>query len=202
MEASASASRSRPAARRWPAILGGLAAAAAVALIASACSSVAVRSMADPQADFATYATFRILPQGGAKLPANLPAKRLRVLKDPLYHSYIHDAITAALAEKGLRRASGEQPADLVVAYQTLMRSRTEVMPAVYGVGWRGHVFVRHPARVKKYKEGTLIIDLVDAADRHLVWRGVGVGAMRDMRPGDQVYQAVEKVLAEFPPEP
>ena len=34
-------------------------------LLGAGCSRVAVHSMADPEADFTAYATFKILPRGG-----------------------------------------------------------------------------------------------------------------------------------------
>ena len=49
------------------------------------------------------------------------------------------------------------------------------------------------------YKEGTLVIDIVDAAGKHLVWRGLGVGAMRDMHPGEPLRKAVADILKHFP---
>ena len=76
------------------------------------------------------------------------------------------------------------------------------MLPPVYGVGWYGHTYRARPAHVHWYKEGTLVIDIVDRRGRQLVWRGVGVGAMRDMRPGNDLKAAVREVLARFPPDP
>jgi hypothetical protein len=53
---------------------------------------------------------------------------------------------------------------------------------------------------VRWYKEGTLVIDLIDRKTEHLVWRGVGTGAVRDMKPGDDLSGAVGQILEEFPP--
>jgi hypothetical protein len=156
--------------------------------------------MADPGADFASYATFRVLPRGGEVASGERLPRHLRALEDPGFHDALHEAIQTALVAKGLRPA-GEAEPDLVIGYQTAVRNQADVMPPAYGVGWRGHVYVRHPGNVRWYKEGTLVIDVVDAASRTLVWRGIGVGAMRDMHPGEALDDAVREIFEEFPPE-
>jgi len=81
-----------------------------------------------------------------------------------------------------------------------VVRDQADVVPPLYGVGWRGHVYRTSPGYVRWYKEGTLVIDIVDTADNQLVWRGVGVGAMRDMHPGTPMTEAVQEILEQFPP--
>jgi hypothetical protein len=169
-------------------------------LSGSGCAPVAVHTMADPDADFAGYSTFEVLPQGGATLADAAASRRLRVLDDPRLHDELRAAIASELVAKGLRPAPAGVEPDLVVGYQTATRNQAEVLPPVYGVGWRGRVHMRLPAQVHWYKEGTLVIDIVDAADRSLVWRGVGVGAMRDMHPGGPLKDAVREILRKFPP--
>jgi hypothetical protein len=173
----------------------------ALALIGAGCSRISVHTIADPEANFATYSTFKFLPEGG-KPPAGAPAAaRLRILRNPNYHAILQEAIGSALIEKGFRSARGEAEADLLVGYHTVVQNRADVVPPIYGVGWRGHVYVARPGHVRHYKEGTLVIDIVDAVGHHLVWRGVGVGAMREMRPGEALHGAVGEILEDFPPE-
>lgn len=179
--------------------LAGCLAAILVTAGGAGCARVSVHTMSDPQADFTRYATFRILPRGGATLQA-APPRRLRVLDDPAFHDELARAIATALAEKGLRAVSRDADPDLVVGYQIAVRNQAEVLPPIYGAGWRGHLYLRHPAQVHWYKEGTLVIDLVDAGERDLLWRGVGVGAMRDLHPGEALEEAVREILEGFPP--
>ena len=51
---------------------------------------------------------------------------------------------------------------------------------------------------------GTLIIDVFDAAERELVWRGSGEGRVNQARsPEDRqerIDDAVRKILRDFPP--
>ena len=172
----------------------------AIALALSSCSRVRVHSMTDPTADFSTYQTFVFLPKGGMKQKAP-DGSRTRIIRDPLFHAQIQAAIEGHLAENGLRRIVEPSRADLLIGYSTAVKDQAEVMPAVYGVGWRGRVHQVHPARVKWYKEGTLVIDLIDRRGENLVWRGLGVGDMRDMQPGDELQGAVREIMRRFVPE-
>ncbi len=173
--------------------------ACAVAWVVSGCAPVTVHSMADPNTDFATFSTFKFLPDGGKPDPGVRPALRVRVVRDPLYHANLQAAIGLMLQEKGLVPVRGDENPDLLIGYHTVVQDRTEVVPPIYGVGWRGHAYVARPGQVHWYKEGTLVIDVIEARSQQLVWRGVGVGAMRDMRPGDALQQAVAEILGEYP---
>ncbi len=205
MEPGAEASRRRPTATRVVNRLSAWATALTLSLglflIGSGCSRVTVHSQVDPRADFAAYGSFEFLPKGGMERPEGRVPPRLRATLDPLYHAHIQDAVTEDLSEKGMRLAPSRREADLLIGYRTIIRDRADVAPPIYGVGWRGHVYVARPGYVNWYKEGTLVIDIIDRREKHLVWRGVGVGAMRDMRPGDQLKAAVQEILKQFPPQ-
>lgn len=183
------------------ALAPALAALVVVAMIVSGCSRVSVHTIADPDANFATYSTFKFLPKGGKASRGAAPPPRLPILRDPAYHALVQEAIGSALVEKGFRALRGAAEPDLLIGYHTVVRKRADVVPPIYGVGWRGRVYVARPGHVRHYKEGTLVIDIVDAAGKHLVWRGVGVGAMREMRPGEALHGAVREILEDFPPD-
>ncbi|MBD3236857.1 MAG: DUF4136 domain-containing protein [Candidatus Eisenbacteria bacterium] len=173
----------------------------ALLLSSSGCSRVRVHSMTDPDASFTSYASFAFLPNGGrSEKPRNLPP-RLRRLADPLYKASVQDAIEIHLEARGLRSVSrGSQP-DLLIGYRTVVKDQARAVPPIYGVGWRGRVHVVRPGHVKWYKEGTLVIDVIDRKGEHLVWRGIGVGAMRDIKPGAPLNEAVGEILSELPME-
>jgi len=170
----------------------------AVLIVLPSCSQVRVHTLADPDANFETYNTYAFLPKGGAKQKLK-PGPRTKVVRDPLFHAHVQDAVEDALLEKGYTRVTEPRRADLLIGYSTAVSDQADVMPAVYGVGWRGRVVKVRPAHVKWNKEGTLVIDLVDRRGEHLVWRGVGVGAMRDLRPGNDLKSAVREILEELP---
>lgn len=180
-------------------LLPTLAALLALLLVLPSCSRVRVHTLADPDANFETYDTYAFLPKGGAKLKPK-PSARTKVIRDPLFHAHVQDAVEDALQGKGYTRVTEPGRADLLIGYSTAVTDQAAVMPAAYGVGWRGRVYQVRPAHVKWYKEGTLVIDLIDRRGEHLVWRGVGVGAMRDLRPGSDLKGAVREILAKLPP--
>jgi hypothetical protein len=156
--------------------------------------------MVAPNTDFRTYTTFAFLPDGGRDERPARESRRLRRIEDPLYHADVQLAIRNDLETKGFRRApEGIQP-DLLIGYQTLVRDRADVVPPIYGAGWRGRVYVAAPGHLRWYKEGTLVIDVIERASGETVWRGVGVGAMRDLHPGQEVTEAVVEILRGFPP--
>jgi hypothetical protein len=191
-----------PAARALAALAAPamLVALGALTVLGAGCSRVAVHVEADPRANFSSYTTFEFLPNGGVKRPAEDIPRRLRATLDPLYHAYVQEGVTRDLTAKGFVLAPSRDEADLLIGYRTVISDRADVIPPIYGFGWRGYVHPVHPARVHWYKEGTLVIDIIDRRDEYLVWRGVGVGAMRDMRPGEDLMDAVKEILADFPP--
>ena len=161
----------RPGAWRAVAVL----AAAGLAFTAG-CARVSVHSVVDPNANFRSYTSFKFLPDGGRPERAERPSRHLRRVEDPLYHAEVQMAIRADLEAKGLQRvAEGSEP-DLLIGYQTVIRNQADVMPPLYGVGWRGRVYVAAPGHVRWYKEGTLVIDVIDAKSGDTVWRGIGTG--------------------------
>jgi hypothetical protein len=172
----------------------------ALAWMATGCSRVSVHTVVDPNADFRAYTTFKFLPEGGAPERTGPGTRRLRFIEDPIYHADVQLAIRNDLETKGFRVVRGDQEPDLLIGYRTVVRNRADVLPPLYGVGWRGRVFVAGPGMVRWYKEGTLVVDVIDARTQETVWRGIGVGAMQDMAPGEGVPASVREILKDFPP--
>ena len=57
---------------------------------------------------------------------------------------------------------------------------------------------------VSYYREGTLVIDVLDQKNNELAWRGMAQGILKNYDTGKEMQQdidgAVTKILAEFPP--
>ena len=76
----------------------------------------------------------------------------------------------------------------------------TSVVNNYHGYGWmRGpHVYV------DEYDEGTLILDIVDASSRAIIWRGMAIDRVDFLAsPEDKketIREAVGKMLELFPP--
>ena len=74
-----------------------------------------------------------------------------------------------------------------------------------YGYGRYGRPMGGYSeTRVSEYTQGTLIIDIVDAASNELVWRGSTEGRVREKKTPEErekrIRDAVAAILAEFPP--
>ena len=157
------------------------------------CASMSVTTDYDQDADFSDYETFDWIKQK-PKVPLR------RQIDATLLDKRIRNAVETELEARGYRRAVGTKP-DLLVAYHIGAKNKVDVTTHGYHYGPRGRWVGRH-VEVHRYKEGTLILDLVDAGMQQLVWRGTAVGAVYN--PADmeaRILEAVRKIFEEFPPE-
>jgi len=75
-----------------------------------------------------------------------------------------------------------------------------------YGWGWFDPLggYVSSQTYLNQWKEGTLMIDIVDARKEQLVWRGMGTGAIdpdRSLeRKQDDMNDTARRILKDFPP--
>ncbi len=140
----------------------------------------------DQNADFSRYKTFAIR---GGQLNTTNPA-----LNSELVRKQIEGDIERALEAKGLSPTLGK--ADLGVRYRLGASRKKEVER--YPAGWRG---LRTRTVRTGYAEGTLTINLRDAAAKSLVWRGI---ATEDKSSADQIAgkldDMVRKCLDRYPP--
>jgi len=168
-------------------------------LIAMGCSSMKVVVDYDDQIDFSKYRTFNFVsPKKVAKAAKN-KAKNHAVIKDPLLIKKAAREISAVLTDAGFQKTESPKQADFLVAFYATARNKAQISPPTYHIGRYGRRWVR-PGHVYHYKQGTLIIDIVDRQKKELVWRGVGSGVLDKSDPKKNLLEAVEKVLAEFPP--
>ncbi len=164
----------------------------AAILISTGCSSTTVSVDFDREADFSSYSAFAWFEK-----PRN--AQRDRQMASPLVDRRIRASIIAALEAKGFEDSSFRN-ADFLVTYHSSSSNKVVVYHTGYGYHyWRGYHGVRTHART--YKEGTIVVDVIDRHTRQLVWRGIVSGILtRKSISDDAVQQAIDKVLAAFPP--
>ena len=177
--------------RRYSATLAGLALATLATL--AACAPYAARSDFDPTADFTRYKTYAHVPppergQGG-RVPVN-----------PSLDAQIRAALDRELPARGFVKAEGASP-DLLVGYYLVVRDRVDwtFVNTYWGWGWGGVSPVPYT-----YSEGTLVVDLVDATSRRLVWLGwtfADVDPLGDpTQTQELVDPAVATILENYPP--
>ncbi len=89
---------------------------------------------------------------------------------------------------------------DFKVAYYTEAKDKVDITRRVHRVGrWRG--FWREDFYVNKYKEGMIVIDIIDTKNDELVWRGWGTGIRGDRDDINTIIkEAVIEILEDFPP--
>lgn len=131
---------------------------------------------------------------------------------NPLLDSRIRKAVDRSLTQKGYKRISQGTP-DFYVGYNyaILTRIRSERVRSGIGFGFGGSgsfgtIGIGTGSEVREYDEGMLVIDITDTKNRKLLWRGTGTRRVsRHSDPKEttkKVNQTVEKILAQFPPQP
>jgi hypothetical protein len=169
--------------------LGGL----TLIMLAGGCATLAVGANYDPGLALGSMRSFAFeqqdaLPTGDARLDAN-----------PFFDARVRAAVEFELAGKGLLRATG-QP-DLLVHYHATTARRLEVIRADEG---RGYADATGESVSREYEEGTLVIDVVDARTKRVIWRGWARQDLADMLNNPRamdayVQKAVRAMFARFP---
>ena len=167
------------------------------ALTLCACASAQVKTDYDERADFDRYRTYalergQVVSDQQPEVPAN-----------PLVEDRISRAISLELSKRGLRPAPKDQ-ADLIATYTAGARDKQELVTAVspavgpYDEWYWGPGF--EDVWVEEYREGTLVIDLVDASTRKLVWRAIARAEDKEFTDADFIRGTVDKALDKYPP--
>ena len=103
------------------------------------------------------------------------------------------------LESKGFRRAEADP--SFLVAYQYGARERHDYTGYQTGGWWRlggGMVTLNE----NSWTEGTLVLDVINPANRETVWRGSAQEAVPSTGDPDpqKTMAAIQKILADFPP--
>ncbi len=167
----------------------------AVGILFAACSAqMNVRSDYDREINLRQYKTYNWLS-----------VKEIESKNEPLYYNELTDkrikkAVDLQLRAKSIYKDS-IAPA-LRVHYHIVVDSRASIRPANYGYAY-GPYWMRNQMDSYSYREGTLIIDLMDAKNNNLVWRGWASSVLNDNDidlSETKITEAVLKILQQFPP--
>ncbi len=194
---------------RWFAVLCS-------AIFLSACQPMSVNTQADPYADFSAYQRFDWLPE----------KEKLSVDK-ALLVKQLKFAVERELQAKDVVK-SAQQPDFLISFYgsQKQRSSERTIENANYWGDRQRYPYYdnaplddkshwRYPPHKRdtnytrtvetqtiEYKEGTLVIDFVDAKSKQLIWQATLQGVIDERDPVGQLDKAVVKALQAFPPQP
>lgn len=164
------------------------------------CSSISVNYDYDSEVDFTRYRTFGWMSRADQQ-PGN--AAEARTSGD-LLDRRIRSAVESVLAARGLA-PSNAQP-DLEIVYHVGAQDKIQVTDWGYRYSDYYWGYGGRQIDVYQYTEGTLVIDLVEAATDNLVWRGSGSGVVDQTQRTPEEMQArmndiVAKIMKSFPPQ-
>ncbi|WP_300731134.1 DUF4136 domain-containing protein [Pseudomonas sp.] len=185
-----------------------------LALLLSACETLQVTHDYNPSVDFAAFKTW------AWKDPALQYQPDSPMLKSDLTEQRILQAVSEQLDQRGLRPAATGSKPDLWVQTYLIVANRQEQVVTNYGYGgpwggpWAGYwggpwdpywgAPVYNETRNVVYQVGTLQIDLIDAKDGRLVWRGSGEKIVNNTpTPAERsqaIREAVTQILSNYPP--
>ena len=130
-----------------------------------------------------------------------------------LWAQWVMTAIDRQLLRKGLRKVDGSTRPDLVIVYNSDIKEQTisggcdygcvlaeYLFNQVYGPPW----FWPEPGSwvSEDRKNGSLVVGLVDATGKDVVWRGVATGTLSDKTEKNQqrLNKAIKKMFKRYPP--
>jgi hypothetical protein len=124
---------------------------------------------------------------------------------NPLWQKRIQTEIDEQLAAKGWTKGDGT--GDLALSALGTTATKTNLNTFYSGMGgwgWYGGGMATATTTQEQYTTGTLILDMFDASNHQLVWRGVATDTMSDKPEKNEkkVEKAIDKLLEDFPPKP
>lgn len=160
----------------------------------ASCSTIKVTSDYDKTAGFATYKTYMFTDEA-----MNLPV-------DELNRKRLITAVEKELSVKGFTKV--ESNPDVIIdlrikAEQKQTATATTTGGYGYRYGWRGG-YSSTSINYDTYTDGTLFIDMIDAAQKQLVWEGRGTKTLNpDASPEKKeanINYAVTQIFTKYPP--
>jgi hypothetical protein len=173
----------------------GLAILAALASLTACAPKVSVKVGWNEHTDFAPYRTWGWRPDGS--------------IRDPVWEQRCHSVLADELAVHGLKEVPPES-ADLWAVVHARLTADTRVATFAndWGYGWGpyGNAWAYDQAVEYQVPVGTIILDLVDAKQKLIVWRGRASGDLQTGKTNEEREQKLISVLkqmfAVFPPIP
>ncbi|MGB9430402.1 MAG: DUF4136 domain-containing protein [Gammaproteobacteria bacterium] len=173
----------------------------AVLAVALAGCSPRVLVEQDSTANFSNLHTFAWLSQPIG--PVNNP-----ILDSQILEERVKRAVVSDLTGRGYVQASSDQSPDFIVTYHTVSKQKLESSGASVALGFGGfypygfgNVIVPVGNNVQTREQGTLMLDIINAHDKRLIWRGWTKDWISQDNYSEQaVNNDVQKILAKFPP--
>jgi hypothetical protein len=175
----------------WPQVVSLI-----LAATIAACASPKVGYDYDAGANFRAYHTYEWM--SGTQEPTG--DKRI---DNSLVDGRIRSAVGTRLQAKGYTTTVNGKP-DFYVAYHLGVKDMLKGASTQNYIGDRAHGTYTTISDIQPYKEGDLLVDIVDAASKQLVWRGY---AQAEVDPGmtpeertERISRVVDEMFTHFPP--
>jgi len=172
-------------------------------LIAGCASKPTIETDYDHTVDFSQYKTYAFFNPMGIENPSY----------SSIYGSIFRDAISKEMESRGYTQSDNP---DLLINVSGRLQDKTKVTTtsdpymagSYYGYrrgaygAWGGYGYGT-TTHVSNYTEGTVNVDIVDRAQKRMVWEGVAVGRVNEKRTSDEtranIYSGIKDMFAGYP---
>ncbi|MDJ1495505.1 DUF4136 domain-containing protein [Cytophagaceae bacterium DM2B3-1] len=176
---------------------------------ATTCGLGQVATDYDKNVDFSKFKTFAWMKED------------IQVGSNPLYTSKlinrnIKEHVELELVKRGLMRVNPDQSPDLLISFHTYTEKKhmaynygsPMLYPGGYRMGWWYYPWGygnwpyawNSNFRSYNYTEGTLIVDVIEASTKELIWRGSASGVIdTPKRLEKQITKGVTKIMKHYP---
>lgn len=167
---------------------------------------IKINTAYNPEAQFNQYRTYNWYPA----VNSNPMSANLAVYKK--LEAQLKKAVAQEIEKKGLRPAA-EDPQVLLAFDVSLPRSTArarQTYPEGFGYGLAWHLGLRYDYEhshisnylpVDAFAAGTILIDVIDASNKELLWRGWAEEVITDFDADDKtVTNYVDDILDKYPP--
>jgi hypothetical protein len=177
---------------------------ACLAALLAAQAGAKTKNDFDPEATFSNLRTFSLV--------AGIDLGKTGIMDDPEKRMRIANFVSGTLERRGLREVPRDEKHDLAIRVWVAVRNRESVTTTLsspsmavwggYDPFWYGHwAYWYEQTVIENYVEGTLIVDLLNPADKQLVWRTYLKRDLKDREKAyDELRKDIDKAFKEFPP--
>jgi len=162
-------------------------------------SSTKIHSDYDHSIDFSQYKTYGYYSPMGIENPSY----------SSLLGQMFRDAIDAQMLPKGY--VQSDNP-DILINVSARLQDKTKVTtysdPMMYGggyYGYRGGMYdpwggygYGTSTHVSQYTEGTINVDMVDPAQKRMIWEGIAIGRINEKQSGAELREDIKAGVAEM----
>ena len=162
-----------------------------------------VEANSDPEASFSGWQTY----QWAERTEQGKQDKRVY---NYVVEGRVKTAVNLVLEEKGFHEDSAATEVDFLVGWHGFLEGQANfsVVNSAYRYGWGWFDplagYVSSQTYMNYWRDGTLMIDIVDARAEQLVWRGMGTGSLDPDVSLEQrqanMNDAARRILKDFPP--